>query len=107
MGIDLFVGQTRTVNAQLQVGTATATVEVRAQAQAVDSSNAEIAGVVQSEQVEDIPLNGRNWSTLAMLAPGVVNLGGGGQRDLRFVGRGTDDNNYTFDGLDARSKTRK
>src|SRR6266568_3337319 len=101
MGIELFVGQTRTLDAQLRVGAATTTVDVEAQAQALDSSNAEIAGVVQSKQVEDIPLNGRNWSTLAMLAPGVVNLGGGGQRDLRFVGRGTDDNNYTFDGLDA------
>jgi hypothetical protein len=100
-GIQLFVGQSRTANAQLQVGAVTAKVEVQGQVQAIDSSNAEIAGVVQSKQVEDIPLNGRNWSTLAILAPGVVNLGGGGQRDLRFVGRGTDDNNYTFDGLDA------
>jgi Carboxypeptidase regulatory-like domain len=101
IGIELFVGQTRTVDAQLQVGTTAATVNVEEQVQAVDSSNAEIAGVVQSKQVEDIPLNGRNWSTLALLAPGAVNLGGGGQRDIRFVGRGTDDNNYTFDGLDA------
>jgi hypothetical protein len=101
VGIQLLVGQTHTIDAQLQVGAATARVEVQAQAQAVDSSNAEIAGVVQSRQIQDIPLNGRNWSTLAMLAPGVVNLGGGGQRDLRVVGRGTDDNNYTFDGLDA------
>jgi len=100
-GIQLFVGQTRTLNAQLQVGAATARVEVQGTAQALESSNAEIAGVVESKQLEDIPVNGRNWSTLAMLAPGVVNLGGGGQRDLRFVGRGTDDNNYTFDGLDA------
>jgi hypothetical protein len=37
----------------------------------------------------------------SLLAPGAVNRGGGGQRDIRFVGRGTDDNNYTFDGLDA------
>src|SRR5947209_6032375 len=101
VGIELLVGQTHTIDAQLQVGTTTARVEVQAEAQAVDSSNAEIAGVVQSKQVEDIPLNGRNWSTLALLAPGAVNLGGGGQRDIRFVGRGTDDNNYTFDGLDA------
>jgi len=100
-GIELFVGQTHTMNAQLQVGTAKENVQVLGQAQAVDSSNAEIAGVVQSKQVEDIPLNGRNWSTLALLTPGAVNLGGGGQRDIRFVGRGTDDNNYTFDGLDA------
>src|SRR2546426_843461 len=35
------------------------------------------------------------------LAPGAVNIGGGGQRDLRFVGRGIDDSNYTFDGIDA------
>ena len=35
------------------------------------------------------------------LAPGAVNLGAGGQRDLRFVGRGIDDSNYTYDGLDA------
>ena len=101
LGIELLVGQTHTIDAQLQVGATTARVEVQAQAQAVDSSNAEIAGVVQSKQIEEIPLNGRNWSTLAMLAPGVVNLGGGGQRDLRVAGRGTDDNNYTFDGLDA------
>ena len=101
VGIELLVGQTHTIDAQLQVGATTARVEVQAQVQALDSSNAEIAGVVQSKQVEDIPLNGRNWSTLALLAPGAVNLGGGGQRDIRFVGRGTDDNNYTFDGLDA------
>src|SRR5438309_3346337 len=101
VGIELLVGQTHTIDAQLQVGATTTTVDVEAQVQALDSSNAEIAGVVQSKQVEDIPLNGRNWSTLALLTPGAVNLGGGGQRDIRFVGRGTDDNNYTFDGLDA------
>src|SRR5690242_4916832 len=44
-GIELFVGQTLTINAQLQVGAATARVEVLGQVQAVDSSNAEIAGV--------------------------------------------------------------
>ncbi|PYX57893.1 MAG: hypothetical protein DMG76_10450 [Acidobacteria bacterium] len=74
MGIELFVGQTRTVDAQLRVGAATTTVDVEAQVQALDSSNAEIAGVVQSKQVEDIPLNGRNWSTLALLTPGAVNI---------------------------------
>ena len=51
--------------------------------------------------MEDIPLNGRDWSLLMTLAPGAVNLGAGGQRDLRFVGRGIDDSNYTYDGVDA------
>ena len=104
-GIELAVGQTRTVNVQLEVGAPTTTVEVRASAQALDSNNAEISTVIQSRQVEDIPLNGRDWSTLMTLAPGAVNLGpqfsGPGQREIRFVGRGIDDSNYTYDGLDA------
>jgi hypothetical protein len=100
-GIELSVGQTRTVNAQLVVGATTSTVEVRASAQALDSNNAELSTVIHSQQVEDIPLNGRDWSLLMTLAAGAVNLGAGGQRDLRFVGRGIDDSNYTYDGLDA------
>ena len=51
--------------------------------------------------MDDIPINGRDWSPLMTLAPGSVNFGGGGQRDLRFAGRGIDDSNYTFDGIDA------
>src|ERR1017187_9565462 len=100
-GIELSVGQTRTVNVQLEVGAATTTVEVRASAQALESNNAEISTVIRTRQVEDIPLNGRDWATLMTLAPGAVNLGAGGQRDLRFVGRGIDDSNYTYDGVDA------
>ena len=100
-GIQLSVGQTRTVNVQLEVGAPTTTVEVRASAQALDSNNAEISTVIRTGQVENIPLNGRDWSLLMTLAPGAVNLGAGGQRDLRFVGRGIDDSNYTYDGVDA------
>ena len=100
-GIELSVGQTRTVNARLQVGAPTTRVQVQGNGVALDSNDAEISTVIQSKQVEDIPINGRDWSILMMLAPGAVNLGASGQRDLRFVGRGIDDSNYTFDGIDA------
>src|SRR5947207_1981694 len=100
-GIRLSVGEKSTVNAQLQVGTSTTLVKVDASAQTLETNNAEIATVIRSEQVSDIPINGRDWATLMTLSPGAVNLGGGGQRDLRFVGRGIDDNNYHYDGLDA------
>ena len=100
-GIQLSVGQTRTVNVQLQVGSPTTKVEVRGTATALDSNDAEISTVIRTGQVEDIPLNGRDWATLMTLSPGAVNLGAGGQRDLRFVGRGIDDSNYTYDGIDA------
>ncbi|TAM81496.1 MAG: hypothetical protein EPN47_12120 [Acidobacteria bacterium] len=100
-GIELSVGQTRTVNVGLKVGAPTTKVEVRGTSEALDSNDAEISTVIQSQQVQDIPINGRDWATLMTLAPGAVNLGAGGQRDLRFVGRGIDDSNYTFDGIDA------
>jgi hypothetical protein len=100
-GIQLSVGQTRTVNVQLEVGAPTTMIEVRSTVAALDSNDAEISTVIRTRQVEDIPLNGRDWALLMTLAPGAVNLGAGGQRDLRFVGRGIDDSNYTFDGVDA------
>jgi hypothetical protein len=100
-GIALLVGQTRTINAQLVVGAAIQKVDVQSTVQALESANAELGGVVQSGQVQGIPLNGRDWAVLMALAPGAINVGGGGQRDTRFVGRAIDDSNYTFDGLDA------
>lgn len=99
--IELTVGETRTLNAQLQVGAATTRVQVSATAVALETNNAELSTVVRPREVQDIPLNGRDWATLMTLGQGAINLGGGGQRSLRFVGRGIDDNNYTFDGLDA------
>jgi len=100
-GIQLSVGQTRTVNVQLVVGAPTTKVEVRGTVPALDSNDAELSTVIRTGQVRDIPLNGRDWATLMTLSPGAVNLGAGGQRDLRFVGRGIDDSNYTYDGVDA------
>src|SRR2546428_11231867 len=89
-GIRLSVGETRTVNAQLQIGASTALVNVEASAQSLETNNAEIATVILSEQVSGIPINGRDWATLMTLAPGAVNIGGGGQRGPRFL-RGTEE----------------
>ncbi len=100
-GIELFVGQTRTVDARLAVGAIATQVEVQAQAVALETSNAQIGGVLEHQQLNSIPLNGRNWATLEMFTPGAINTGGGGQRDIRFAGHGLDDANYTFDGIDA------
>jgi carboxypeptidase family protein/TonB-dependent receptor-like protein len=100
-GIQLFVGQTRNIDAELQVGTVTEDVQVQATVAPLETSNARVGAVLEHQQLDDIPINGRNWATLETLAPGAINAGGGGQRDIRFVGRGRDDNNYTFDGIDA------
>ena len=100
-GIQLFVGQTATVDSKLEIGSITSHVEVQATAELLQKSDAEVGAVVEPQQLRDIPVNGRNWATLMTLAPGAINVGGGGQRDVRFAGRARDDNNYTFDGIDA------
>jgi hypothetical protein len=100
-GIQLFVGQTRTMDAKLQVGALATQVDVQAAAAALETSDAQVGNVIESRQLSDIPVNGRNWATLQMLSPGAVNVGGGDQHSIRFNGRGLDDNNYTFDGIDA------
>lgn len=100
-GVVLSVGEVRTLNARLQLGATSEVVDVHASVAALQTSNAEIATVIQPQAVENIPLNGRDYSSLEWLAPGAVNTGAGKQRDMRFVGTGTDDNEYTFDGIDA------
>ncbi len=98
--IELSYAQVRTVDARLQVGAATQQVEVTASTDALNRTTAEQGIVIESPQIADIPLNGRNWATLMILAPGAVNAGGGQQRDIRFNGHSLDDSNFTFDGID-------
>ena len=100
-GVQLFVGQTRTVDVELQVGTVSEELQVQATVAPLETNNARVGAVLEHQQLGDIPINGRNWATLEMLAPGAINAGKGGQQDIRFVGRGRDDNNFTFDGIDA------
>lgn len=99
--IELRVGQTATVPVTLRVGAVTAEVEVIAAASTIDTSSAEIGDVISRAAIESTPLNGRNWASLMTLAPGAVNTGDGSQGSIRFFGRARDDNNWTFDGVDA------
>ena len=52
-------------------------------------------------QLKELPLAGRHWAGLMLLAPGAINTGDGTHLSTRFVGRARDDNNWTFDGIDA------
>ena len=99
--IQLSVGQTRNLDVTLEIGATSSQIEVQAEATALETSDAQVGGVLEHSQLSDIPINGRNWATLETLVPGAINTGGGGQRDIRFNGRGLDDNNFTFDGIDA------
>ena len=68
----LAVNQTATLDVIMHVGTIQQTVSVVAAGELVQSSTAELGAVVATKQVVDLPLNGRNFTQLLSLSPGVV-----------------------------------
>jgi hypothetical protein len=68
----LEVSQVREVNFQLQIGAAAETVDVSGQVPLVDTQTSSTGEVIQGRQVTELPLNGRNFSQLALLTPGVT-----------------------------------
>lgn len=99
--VRLRVGETRTLDVSLDVAGLETVVEVVERAPIADRSSAQQGTVVSSAELNKVAVNGRDWSSYMLLAPGAVDSGGGGQRAIRFMGRSKDDNNYVFDGIDA------
>ncbi|HWO31152.1 MAG TPA: hypothetical protein VNO32_20345, partial [Candidatus Acidoferrum sp.] len=64
-------------------------------------SSAEASTVIDTNQIANLPNNGRDWASFTLLAPFAQDDGGGDQRTIRFAGRARDDNNFSFDGVDA------
>jgi hypothetical protein len=73
--------QTRAVNVALEMGTAgSEEVTVTGEAPLVETSQARVSGLIQENQVKDLPLMGRNFFSLVVLTPGVTGRAtGGGQ----------------------------
>jgi hypothetical protein len=95
------VGQTGTLNVKLSLGDVREEVNVSESLVQLDKVDVTIGGAVEQQQVDELPINGRNWSTLTSLVPGAIDNGAGDQRTIRFAGHGLDDNNLTLDGVDA------
>src|SRR6202171_5364879 len=70
-GITLEVGAHEVLNLILQVGQMTQSVEVTAEAPTVELASSSISAVVNSTTVRELPLNGRSWTDLATLQPGI------------------------------------
>ncbi|HTR64874.1 MAG TPA: carboxypeptidase regulatory-like domain-containing protein [Terriglobales bacterium] len=68
----LGVNQTATIDVALAVGSDTQVVTVEAEAEQLQVSNADLGTVIATKQVNDLPLNGRNFTQLLALTPGVA-----------------------------------
>jgi Carboxypeptidase regulatory-like domain len=114
-GITLTVGANVVVDFTLPVGQVTQTVNVEGQVSQVETENAAISSLVSSQQVSDLPLNGRNYTQLTELAPGVqivpnhtvTGLGGqggfyGAQTNISAGGSRPEGQAYLIDNEDVR-----
>jgi hypothetical protein len=101
--VEQVVGRTRTLDATLQVSGGAERVEVSAASELLDRNTAAVTGLIERKQADELPLNGRNWASLTAYIPGAIDTGGSNQRSVRFAGRGLDDSNFTYDGIDETS----
>ncbi len=99
--VEQVIGRTRTLDATLQVAGGEDRVNVSSASALMDHNSSAVTGLIEKEQAEELPLNGRNWSALTAFVPGAIDTGGSNQRTVRFAGRGLDDSNFTYDGVDA------
>ncbi|MFZ0595113.1 MAG: carboxypeptidase regulatory-like domain-containing protein, partial [Bryobacteraceae bacterium] len=70
-GIEIQIGQSAKLDFVLQVGSVQQTLEVQSAAPLLQTENATLGGVVGTERIENLPLNGRKFDDLAKLTPGV------------------------------------
>jgi hypothetical protein len=90
------VGTTSSLRAQLSPGTVETKVTVTAEAPLVDTSQSALAQVVDRQNIDLLPLNGRNFTDFALLTPGATSDGDFGM--ISFNGIAGNFNNYTVDG---------
>ena len=104
--IKLNPGERRANNVVLPVGKVTASVTVSANALAVNTQTPATGGTIDSKQIKNLMLNGRNFQTLAVAIPGVSSfngvdsmLGGNTPNELIINGTSVDYTMYTLDGI--------
>jgi hypothetical protein len=85
-GITINVGARQVFDLALQIGTVTHRVEVSTEAPAIQLASSDISATVNATTVRELPLNGRSWTDLAALQPGVETIlrGWRGSRQSRL-----------------------
>lgn len=95
-GLVLTIGQTATVEVQLGLASVSERVTVEASTPLVDTASNALSTTITSDQLDDLPLAGRNFAGLANLAAGVTGVGGGG---INAGGQLSRNNSVVVDGL--------
>ncbi|HEV3275364.1 MAG TPA: carboxypeptidase-like regulatory domain-containing protein [Terriglobia bacterium] len=114
-GISLQVDQKATLDVTLKVGAASQQVEVTSQVPIIQTESATVGTVIDTRQVVDLPLNLREFGSLATLVPGAITDNGGfasstfgspfSQTSYNSNGNRSSSNNFLIDGIMSRNLT--
>ena len=112
INVPVQVGNIASGSAKLTLGQSTEVVEVTGSAVAVNTEQATVQGVLSTQQIENLPINGRNFLDLAQLEPGVQIQDGGnfdptknGFSSISFGGRFGRTARIEVDGIDISDET--
>lgn len=94
----LAVGQNLNLEVSLSIAGASERVEVVGTAPVVDTTKTSVSQVIGSQQILDLPINGRRVDSFVLLTPGVTNDGNYGLLTFRGVANG---NTFLLDGNDS------
>src|ERR1700674_4541174 len=107
VSLTVLVGNTATANVNLQIGQQNQIIDVQGSAVRVNTEQATVQGVLNADQIDNLPVNGRNFLDLAQLEPGVqiqdaVNFGNSkdGYSSISFGGRFGRTARVEVDGID-------
>ena len=110
--VSVQVGNTATVNTKMTLGQESTTIEVQGSSMQVNTEQAIVQGVLTSQQIENLPVNGRNFLDLAQLEPGVQIQDGqnfdptkAGYSSISFGGRFGRTARINVDGVDVSDET--
>ncbi|HMV51574.1 MAG TPA: carboxypeptidase-like regulatory domain-containing protein, partial [Blastocatellia bacterium] len=95
----LEVGQTLRLDIQLEVGATTETVTITDAPSALNSETGIRGEVTSSAEIAELPLDGRNFSDLALLTGGVIPKGDGGDGSFAVNGGRGDNTGFLLDGM--------
>jgi hypothetical protein len=98
-GVELEVVKDVRVDFSLQPGEVAETVVVTNQVPLVDTTSSTLGGTLSNKEINDLPLNGRNYENLLQLRPGVMRYPGGGFSTTSANGLRAEDNSYLVEGL--------
>jgi hypothetical protein len=95
-GLRLTIGQEAVINVTMQLASLEESVTVTAAAPLVETTKSALGATITREQLDSLPLPGRNFTALANLTPGVTGVGGGG---LNTAGQLSRNNTFLIDGV--------